>query len=105
MTIDNLSAIVTTISGGFFIGVLIGYALKKVIKLVSMVVGAFFPGLVHLQYQQVASINWDKLQSISEVALVTLANATTQIPLGAAGSGSSGQTITTAVTNWYSAHG
>ena len=34
----------------------------------------------YLQYQQIASINWDKLQTISEDTLTTLANATQQIP-------------------------
>jgi uncharacterized membrane protein (Fun14 family) len=76
--------------------VLIGYALKKVIKLVSIVVGLFFAGLAYLQYQQVASINWGKLQSVSEGAVAALANATTQIPTGAIDSSNSGQTITAA---------
>jgi hypothetical protein len=35
---------------------------------------------VYLQYQQIANINWDKLQTISENTLTTLANATQQIP-------------------------
>jgi hypothetical protein len=42
--------------------------------------------LAYLQYQQIASINWDKLQTISEDTLTTLANATQQIP-GFDGSG------------------
>ncbi|MGH9976449.1 MAG: hypothetical protein ACRD8Z_11510, partial [Nitrososphaeraceae archaeon] len=33
-----------------------------------------------LQYQQIANINWGKLQTISEGTITTLANATQQIP-------------------------
>jgi uncharacterized membrane protein (Fun14 family) len=42
------STFIATVGGGFFIGVLIGYALKKVIKLVSIIVGLFFAGLAYL---------------------------------------------------------
>ena len=39
-----------TMGGGFFVGVLIGYALKKVIKIVSVIVDLFLAGLAYLQY-------------------------------------------------------
>jgi uncharacterized membrane protein (Fun14 family) len=35
--------------GTFFVGVLIGYALKKVIKLAAVIVGLFLAGLACLQ--------------------------------------------------------
>lgn len=35
--------------------------------------------MAFLQYQQIASINWDRLQAISGDTLTTLANATQQI--------------------------
>jgi uncharacterized membrane protein (Fun14 family) len=69
-----------TIGGGFFGGILIGYALKKIIKIVAIIAGFFLAALAYLQYQQIANINWDKLQTISEDTLTTLANATQQIP-------------------------
>jgi uncharacterized membrane protein (Fun14 family) len=74
---ENLAV---TIGGGFFGGILIGYALKKIIKIVAIIAGVFLAALAYLQYQQIANINWDKLQPISEDALTTLANATQQIP-------------------------
>ena len=67
MNIDQ--NLVMTLGGGFFGGILIGYALKKVIKILSIVVGLFLAGLAYLQYQQIAKINWDKLQSVSQDAL------------------------------------
>ena len=69
-----------TLGGGFFVGILIGYAIKKVIKLVAVIVGLFLAGLAYLQYQQIANINWNKLQQISEGALTTVAHLTMQIP-------------------------
>ena len=65
--------------GGFFVGVLIGYALKKIIKIVAVIVGIFLAGLAYLQYQQIANINWNKLQTLSEGAIITISNAITQI--------------------------
>jgi uncharacterized membrane protein (Fun14 family) len=67
-----------TLGGGFFGGILIGYALKKAIKIVAIIAGFFLAALAYLQYQQIASINWDKLQAISENTLTTLANTTQQ---------------------------
>ena len=54
--------------------------MKKVIKLVAVIVGLFLAGLAYLQYHQVANINWNKLQQVSEGALTTLANLSSQIP-------------------------
>jgi uncharacterized membrane protein (Fun14 family) len=87
--IDSFGPAATTIGGGFFVGVIIGYALKKVIKLVAVVVGLFLAGLAYLQYHQIANINWNKFQQISEGALTTFANLTMQIP----GITSSGSTV------------
>jgi uncharacterized membrane protein (Fun14 family) len=50
-----------------------------VIKILSIVVGLFLAGLAYLQSQQIAKINWDELQSVSQGAISNLANATTQI--------------------------
>ena len=68
------------IGGGFITGLLVGYALKKVVKLVAVVVGLFFAGLAYLQYQQIINIKWAKLQAVSQNAIITVANATTHIP-------------------------
>jgi uncharacterized membrane protein (Fun14 family) len=74
MSFDNISSYATTIGGGFFVGILIGYALKKVIKIVAVIVGLFLAGLAYLQYHQIANINWNKLQTVSEGVIVTLSN-------------------------------
>ena len=69
---DNISTYATTIGVGFFVGILIGYALKKVIKMVAVIVGLFLAGLAYLQYYQIASINWNKLQTLLENAITTV---------------------------------
>jgi uncharacterized membrane protein (Fun14 family) len=61
------------VGGGFFGGILLGYALKKVVKLIAVVVGLFLVGLAYLQYQQVASVNWSKVEG----TISTIANTTT----------------------------
>ncbi len=73
--VESFIPTAATMSGGFFVGILIGYALKKVIKLVAVTVGLFLAGLAYLQYQQIANINWNKLQTVSEGAITTLSNA------------------------------
>jgi len=73
---ENLAV---AVGGGFFGGILVG-ALKKIIKVVAIIAGFFLAALAYLQYQQIANINWDKLQAISEDTLTTLASATQQIP-------------------------
>ena len=75
MNIENISSFGAIIGGGFFRGVL-------VIKVIDVVVGLFFAGLVYLQYQQIVNINWGKLREVSQNTGATFVNATTQIPGG-----------------------
>jgi uncharacterized membrane protein (Fun14 family) len=95
MNIENASSITATLGGGFFAGVIIGYVLKKVVKLVAVVVGLFLAGLAYLQYQQIVSISWNKIPRLLQNAASSLANATTQIP-----SFSSDHTAALAMTNF-----
>src|ERR687894_1230522 len=87
MSTENLSQFTATIGGGFFVGVLIGYALKKAIKIIAVIFGLFLAGLAYLQSQQIANINWNKLQQVSEGILTTLTNLIMQIPGISNGSG------------------
>jgi uncharacterized membrane protein (Fun14 family) len=59
---NTLSPFAATIGGGFLGGLLLGYALKKVVRLIAIIVGLIMAGLAYLQYQQIASINWDKIE-------------------------------------------
>jgi uncharacterized membrane protein (Fun14 family) len=86
VNIESFGPTAAAMGGGFFIGILIGYALKKVIKIVAVIFGLFLAGLTYLQYHQIANINWNKLQTVSEGAITTLSNAITQIT-GVSGDG------------------
>src|SRR5919112_2005933 len=78
--VESFGTTAATIGGGFFVGILIGYALKKVIKIVAVIVGLFLAGLAYLQYHHIANINWNKLQTVSEGAITTISNVLIQIP-------------------------
>jgi len=79
MSIESFGPTAATLGGGFFVGILIGYALKKVIKIVAVIVGLFLAGLAYLQYNQIAIINWNKLQTVVEGTITTLSNTIIQI--------------------------
>jgi uncharacterized membrane protein (Fun14 family) len=78
--VESFGPAAATMGGGFFVGVLIGYALKKVIKILAVIAGLFLAGLAYLQYHQIANINWNKLQTVAEGAIATLSTAIVQIP-------------------------
>lgn len=71
--VENIDSIGAVVGGGFFGGLLLGYALKKVAKLIAVLVGLFLVGLAYLQYQQLASVNWYKIEDV----ISTIANTTT----------------------------
>ena len=61
----------------------------------------FFAGLAYLQYQQIVTINWNKLEATSPNAVTSIANAITQISDHIVNSTSSDShaTATLAITN------
>jgi uncharacterized membrane protein (Fun14 family) len=75
MSIESFGPTAATLGSGFFIGILIGYALKEVIKILAVIVGLSLAGLAYLQYHQIANINWNKLQTVSERTITILSNA------------------------------
>ena len=79
MNTDSFSSVATTIGGGFFGGLLIGWALKKVIKMLAIVVGLFLAGLAFLQYQQIAIIHWHRLEGAITKLAATAATTTSTI--------------------------
>ena len=48
--IESFVPSAATIGGGFIIGILTGYALKKVIKIVAVITGLFLAALAYIQY-------------------------------------------------------
>jgi uncharacterized membrane protein (Fun14 family) len=62
--------------GRIFWGILLGYALKKVFKLIAVVVGLFIGGLAYLQYQHITFFDWNRIE---EIATTILGNITNQV--------------------------
>jgi uncharacterized membrane protein (Fun14 family) len=54
---------------GGIVGFLIGFMLKKIMKILAVVAGIFLAVLMYLESQGIMIINWEKLQSISQGVL------------------------------------
>ena len=52
--VESFGATAATLGGEFFVGILIGYVLKKIIKIVAVIFGLFLAGTAYLQYHQIA---------------------------------------------------
>jgi uncharacterized membrane protein (Fun14 family) len=46
--VESFGPTAATMGGGFFVGILIGYAVKKVIKIAAVIVGLFLSALAYL---------------------------------------------------------
>jgi uncharacterized membrane protein (Fun14 family) len=75
MTIESLIPTAASIGGGFFTGLLLGYFLKKVIKILMFVAGGIVGLLLYLQQQQIISLNIERLEGSSTVILTTLSSS------------------------------
>ena len=79
MTINDLMPFAGTIGGGFFVGLLAGYAIKKTIKIVAVIVGLFIAALAYLEYQRIIQVDWTSVQALSQNGITMVANAGTHI--------------------------
>jgi uncharacterized membrane protein (Fun14 family) len=64
--------LVSTIGFGGIIGFLVGFALKRIMKILGVIAGVFFAALLYLESQHIVNVNWDKLQTISNSVLSTI---------------------------------
>jgi uncharacterized membrane protein (Fun14 family) len=75
MIIENLIPTAVSIGGGFFIGILLGYFAKKLIKVLMFVAGGIVGLLVYLQQQQIISLNQERLEASITLVLTTLSSS------------------------------
>jgi uncharacterized membrane protein (Fun14 family) len=68
---ESLIPTFTTLGGGFFAGIIVGYFLKKIIKILMFVVGGIAGLLLYLQQQQLISVNLYKLEAASRFFVTT----------------------------------
>jgi uncharacterized membrane protein (Fun14 family) len=73
----SIMPLVSTIGFGGIVGFLVGFALKRIMKILAVIAGVFFAALLYLESQHIVNINWDKLQTISNSVLSTITTATT----------------------------
>jgi uncharacterized membrane protein (Fun14 family) len=73
LAIENL---VFSAGGGFLLGAVAGYAIKKVMKIAAVVIGLFVAGLAYLSYRGWVNVKWAAMEDASRGAL---ANASEQI--------------------------
>jgi uncharacterized membrane protein (Fun14 family) len=57
-------------------GFIVGYAFKKLMKLVAIIAGLFFAALIYLGYQGIISINYGKLEESARNLLGVSGQAT-----------------------------
>jgi uncharacterized membrane protein (Fun14 family) len=64
------------VGGGFLFGVVAGYAIKKVMKVIAVVIGLFVSALAYLSYKGWVDVKWVAIENTSKS---TLKNASEQI--------------------------
>jgi uncharacterized membrane protein (Fun14 family) len=74
---SNIMPFVSTIGFGGIVGFLVGFALKRIMKILAVIAGVFFAALLYLESQHIVNVNWDKIQTISNSVLSTITTATT----------------------------
>ena len=47
-------------------GIIVGYALKKIAKILAVLLGLMFVGLQYLAYRGIIGINYDRLNELTE---------------------------------------
>ena len=75
MNAESLIPTITSIGGGFFAGIIIGYFLKKIIKILMFVGGGIAALLLYLQQQQVISVDVDKMEASSTFILSSVVSS------------------------------
>jgi uncharacterized membrane protein (Fun14 family) len=80
MSVDlgSLASSATPIAVGGVAGFLVGYAIKKVIKIVLIIAGLMIVAFVGLGYQQYVSFDWSKIQEEGSSLVSNVSN--TSIP-------------------------
>ena len=62
----------TSVSSGGIAGFLIGYAVKKGIKIILGIAGLFLGSLAYLNYKGLVSVDWQRIASVSNQAITEL---------------------------------
>jgi uncharacterized membrane protein (Fun14 family) len=74
---SNILPFVSTIGFGGIAGFLLGFTIKRIMKILAVIAGVFFAALLYVESQHIVNVNWDKLQTISNGVLSTIATTAT----------------------------
>jgi uncharacterized membrane protein (Fun14 family) len=69
-----LEDIIFSAGGGFLVGAISGYALKKLMKLAALVLGLFAVGLAYLSYRGWVDVKWIAIENATKSALTNMTN-------------------------------
>jgi uncharacterized membrane protein (Fun14 family) len=75
MNAESLFPIATSIGGGFFYRILLGYLVKKIIKMLMFITGGIVDFLLYLQQHQIISVNMEKLEGCSTYILTSITSS------------------------------
>lgn len=68
----DIGFMLTSVSSGGIAGFLIGYAVKKGIKIILGIAGLLLGGLAYLNYKGLVSVDWERIASVSNQAITEL---------------------------------
>lgn len=79
MITTDIAPFVGTVGGGFFLGFISGWAIKKVMRLAAVIVGLFIASLAYLEYQRILNVDWGRIQALSQNSITWITNAVAHI--------------------------
>ena len=75
MTVEIIPSALLSLGSGGIVGFVIGFALKKVVKILAIIAGIFLGSLIYLQSQSIIAVRWEKLHSILQSTLPIINNS------------------------------
>jgi uncharacterized membrane protein (Fun14 family) len=69
-----LEDVIFSAGGGFLLGTISGYALKKLMKLAAIVLGLFVVGLAYLSYKGWLDVKWIAIENATKSTVVSMTN-------------------------------
>lgn len=73
---NSILPLATSAGLGGIVGFLIGYAIKKIIKLAMILIGLSIAGIMYLQSQKIFIVNWAEMENLSNNILLKVSNLT-----------------------------
>jgi uncharacterized membrane protein (Fun14 family) len=66
ITTTDIAPFAGIVGGGFFLGFISGYAIKKVLRLAAIIIGLLVIALAYLEYQRILNVDWIRIQVVSQ---------------------------------------